>query len=95
MIEEYFPIEVDRKSFNYNRFAMHMRYYLKRIKEEAQFMNDNSAIFDAMKDSNPEVYDCALIISEYIDKTLRAKTTKDEFLYLMMHIYRITKNNNI
>jgi beta-glucoside operon transcriptional antiterminator len=95
MIEGYFQIEVDRNSFNYNRFAMHMRYYLKRIKEEAQFMNDNSAIFDAMKESNPEVYDCALIISDFIDKTLQAETTKDEFLYLMMHIYRITKNNNI
>ena len=95
MIEGYFQIEVDRKSFNYNRFAMHMRYYLKRIKEEAQFMNDNSSIYDAMKESNPEVYDCALIISDYIDKTLQAETTKDEFLYLMMHIYRITKNNNV
>lgn len=95
MIEEYFQIEVDRKSFNYNRFAMHMRYYLKRIKEETQFMNDNAAIFDAMKESNPEVYDCALNISDFIDKTLHSKTTDDEFLYLMMHIYRITKNNNI
>lgn len=94
-IEDYFQIEVDRKSFNYNRFAMHMRYYLKRMKEQAQFMNDNAGIMQAMKESNPQVYSCALIISEFINETLSATTTNDELLYLMMHIYRITKNNDI
>jgi beta-glucoside operon transcriptional antiterminator len=66
-IENFFSITIDRSSFNYNRFAMHMRYYLKRIKEETQFMNDNSALLQVMKENNEKVYDCSFMIGSYID----------------------------
>jgi beta-glucoside operon transcriptional antiterminator len=94
-IEYYFSITIDRTSFNYNRFAMHLRYYIKRIKEETQFMNDNSSILQVMKENNVKVYDCAFLIGNYIDEKLSSKTTEDEILYLMMHINRIIKNTNI
>jgi beta-glucoside operon transcriptional antiterminator len=94
-IEKFFSITIDRTSFNYNRFAMHMRYYIKRIKEETQFMNDNSSILQVMKENNEMVYDCAFKIGNYIDEKLKSKTTEDEILYLMMHINRIIKNSNI
>ncbi|MDF1510336.1 PRD domain-containing protein [Robertmurraya sp. DFI.2.37] len=94
-IEGFFSINIDRTSFNYNRFAMHMRYYLKRIKEETQFMNDNSVILQVMKENNEKVYDCAFMIGSYIDEKLESKTTDDEILYLMMHINRIIKNTKI
>jgi beta-glucoside operon transcriptional antiterminator len=94
-IENFFSITIDRTSFNYNRFAMHLRYYIKRIKEETQFMNDNSSILQVMKENNEKVYDCAFLIGNYIDEKLSSKTTEDEILYLMMHINRIIKNTNI
>lgn len=94
-IEGFFSINIDRASFNYNRFAMHMRYYLKRIKEETQFMNDNSVILQVMKENNEKVYDCAFMIGNFIDEKLESKTTDDEILYLMMHINRIIKNTKI
>jgi len=94
-IEGFFSINIDRASFNYNRFAMHMRYYLKRIKEETQFMNDNSVILQVMKENNEKVYDCAFMIGNFIDEKLESKTTDDEILYLMMHINWIIKNTKI
>lgn len=94
-IEIFFSITIDRTSFNFNRFAMHMRYYIKRVKEETQFMNDNSTILQVMKENNEQVYDCAFMIGNYIDEKLKSNTTKDEILYLMMHINRIIKNTNI
>ncbi|GLC90467.1 PRD domain-containing protein [Lysinibacillus piscis] len=94
-IEDFFSLTIDRTSFNYNRFAMHMRYYLKRIKDEAQFMNDNTAILTAMKENNEKIYDCAFMIGNYIDEKLASTTTEDEILYLMMHINRIIKNTII
>ncbi|MGG7618069.1 PRD domain-containing protein [Bacillus coreaensis] len=94
-IEIFFSITIDRTSFNFNRFAMHMRYYIKRVKEETQFMNDNSTILQVMKENNEQVYECAFMIGNYIDEKLKSNTTKDEILYLMMHINRIIKNTNI
>ena len=94
-IEAFFSLTIDRNGFNYNRFAMHLRYYLKRIKEKTQFMDDNVLIMQAMKEKNPQVYECAYMIGNFIDEKLESKSTEDEILYLMMHINRIIKNMTI
>lgn len=91
-IEEFFSIKIDRSGFNYNRFLMHMRYYLKRIKEKKQFMDDNTSIIKAMKEENPKIYECAAMVAEFIGNKLEEKSTEDEILYLMMHINRIIRN---
>ncbi|MBF4695532.1 PRD domain-containing protein [Fusibacter ferrireducens] len=92
-IEAIFQVEIDRKGFNYNRFVMHLRYYMKRIEEKKQFVDDNSALFKAVKSESPEVFECAMHIAEIIDERLKSKSTEDEILYLMIHIKRILKNN--
>jgi Transcriptional antiterminator len=94
-IENFFAVALDRNDFNYNRFAMHMRYYFKRIKEKKQFIDDNVAIVQVMKENNPKVYECASMISKFIDEKLGSESTEDEMLYLMMHINRIIKNTII
>lgn len=94
-IEEFFSVTINRNDFNYNRFAMHLRYYLKRIKTKSQFVDDNVSIVQAMKEKNPKVYECAYMIGNFIDKRLNSKSTEDEILYLMIHIYRIVKNTTI
>jgi len=92
-IEIVFQVVIDRKGFNYNRFVMHLRYYIKRIEEKKQFVDDNSVLFQAMKEENPKIYDCAKQITAIIDKKLGAQSTEDVMLYLMIHIGRILKNN--
>ncbi|GAB6110042.1 PRD domain-containing protein [Fusibacter bizertensis] len=92
-IESKFEITINRKGFNYNRFVMHLRYFLKRIEEKKQFVDDNGVLFVAMKEERPEIYECAVLISAIIDEKLPAQIIQDEILYLMIHISRILKNN--
>jgi beta-glucoside operon transcriptional antiterminator len=93
IIEKTFNTVINRKGFNYNRFVMHLRYYLKRIEEKKQFIDEVGVLFGVMKDENPEIHKCAVIIGSVIDKKLNSQITKDEILYLMIHISRILKNN--
>lgn len=94
-VERFFSISIDRNDFNYNRFAMHMRYYLKRIKENSQFFDDSALFVEAMKEKNPEIYECAYIIGNFIAENLNAKSTKEELLYLMVHINRMISKTTI
>ncbi|MDF9823970.1 beta-glucoside operon transcriptional antiterminator [Breznakia sp. PF5-3] len=89
MIENSFALEIKRKEFNYNRFVMHLRYYLKRIQEKEQFMDNCDDLIVFMQEERPEIYECAMKISSYIDDELHAESTNDEILYLMIHINRI------
>ncbi|WP_234122985.1 PRD domain-containing protein [Clostridium hydrogenum] len=95
IIEREFKTKIDRKGFNYNRFVIHLRYYIKRIEENKQFLDDNGELFKAMKEKNAKIYECAERISVIIDEKLNSKITEDEILYLMIHIGRILKNNTI
>lgn len=93
IIEKTFGTSINRKGFNYNRFVIHIRYFLKRIEEKKQFIDDNGDLFDTLKIEKPQVYDCAVKISDRIDSQMNTETTQDELLYLMIHINRIIKNN--
>lgn len=90
-IEAFFDLKLERKEFNYNRFAMHIRYYLKRIADSTQYKDDNLEIVKVFEVQNPKIYDCAIEISSYIDEKLNSKSTKDEQLYLMIHISRMIR----
>lgn len=92
-IESDFEVMIDRNGFNYNRFVMHLRYYMKRIEEKKQFIDDNRVLFQAVKKESPKIYECAKHIASMIDEQLGAQSTEDEILYLMIHIGRILKNN--
>lgn len=92
-IELEFQITIERNGFNYNRFVMHIQYYLKRIQDKKQLVDHNEVLFQAMKEENEAVYECAVKISKLIEQSLQSETTQDEMLYLMIHINRILKNN--
>ena len=68
---------------------------MKRIIEKKQFIDDNGALFGTLKAEKPEIYDCAVQISDRVVERLHAEITQDEILYLMIHINRIIKNNTI
>lgn len=92
-IEDYFSIKLKRDDFSYNRFAMHMRYFLKRIQDGKQFADGNEALFLAMREDNAKIYECAQIVMTYISDKMQTKSTEDEMLYLMIHIHRMLNNS--
>lgn len=91
-VENFLSINIDRKSFKCNRFVMHLRYFIKRIQQNEQFTDENMEIVEAIKVSDPKIYECAKFIGRYIDKKLDSKTNDDELFYLMIHIKRISNN---
>ena len=91
-IEDFFSITIDKKSFKYNRFVMHLRYFIRRVQEKKQLCDENEEIINVMKEKEIKIYECSKIIGKYIDRKLNSQTTDDELLYLMIHIKRILKS---
>lgn len=94
IIEEYFDSRINRKEFIFNRFANHLRYYLSRVKNKEQFVDDVGNMMQELKNDNPKAYECSNLVANYIDDKLNSKHTKDELFYLMIHINRISKKVN-
>lgn len=94
LIEKYFDFDIDRNSFNYSRFEWHLRYLLKRIETKEPEKDQTGKMLDALKKQYPEIYGCAVKISDYTRKTLGYELSRDEIVYLMLHINRLWNREN-
>ncbi len=92
-IEQELAIRIDRQGFNYNRFAMHMRYCLKRIQDKAQFQEDDTHMLQLMREEYPDLQHCTARLLQKISDRLQEKLTAGEELYLMLHINRLRQNS--
>ncbi|MDK8394477.1 PRD domain-containing protein [Streptococcus pasteurianus] len=94
MIENQLAIRIEREEFNYQRFQAHVRYYLKRLRENESFINGNETILQSLKESQPHIYQVAVVIMDYIHQSMRYSQSDDELLYLMIHINRLYEKNS-
>ncbi len=52
------------------------------------FEEDNKKLFDLMKTTYPDAYQCAMKIGRFIKSEYDLECSNDEILYLMIHINR-------
>lgn len=91
IVEQELEIVLNREDFTYNRFVMHLRYYLKRLQLNSQIdENKNNSLFNVMKSEEPEIYLSAKQISDYLDNELNTTSSQEEIFYLMIYIKRIS-----
>lgn len=89
IVEHELGIVLDKDSYNYYRFGMHMRYLIQRLMSGSQNENDNSGMVRALAREYPQVYICAGKIVDFLKKTWGWQCNDEELLYLMLHINRV------
>lgn len=95
ILEQEFDIDINRKEFIYNRFIMHLRYYIQRVKNNNQLTEQNNKeLFNTIKEHEPNIYLGAKRIANYIDKELKTSSNDDELFYLMIYVKRIVNKKD-
>ena len=89
IIEKFFDTSIDREEFNYSRFAMHIRYLIRRGENNELIKNENPDLYESLSQSLPEIRNCIIQISEYLKKALGYELTDEEHMYLMLHTNRL------
>lgn len=89
IIEWEMDLRVRRDTFNYARFATHLKYLLKRLMENKHIDSSNLLLYEATREEYQDVAACVEKISEYYEGDLSAPLNKEEQLYLIMHINRV------
>ena len=89
IIEDYFNFKMDKSTLDYQRFRYHVQYFVKRKEAHEEIKEDNLEMFDRMKQTYPKTYECVSLIQNYIEKEFDELCSKDELLYLIIHINRM------
>ena len=90
IIQLHYGYTIDENSLNYSRFVVHMQFFLQRLLENKMLENENDDIYYTYIIKNSSALDCVEQIEKYIDRLLHKQITRDEKIYLIVHITRIT-----
>lgn len=89
IIEKQLHIVVQRNTFNYSRFATHLRYLLNRAFDQKPIDSSNLEMYQSACEEYPNISDCVDEICAYYKSSWGLRLSKEERLYLIMHINRI------
>lgn len=90
IIKYSYKIDFNEESVYYYSFVTHLKFFAQRILNRLTYEDDNEDVFEVFKDKYNESYKCVLKIKEQIKQIYDYELSKDEQLYLMIHIERIT-----
>ncbi len=89
MIEKDLNLKINNEGFNYSRFVSHMHYLLKRGKKNELIETENYKLFETLKNTYPQIAECAENICQYLKENMNWDLTQEENIYLMLHINRL------
>lgn len=93
-VSDEYDLELDEESTNYIRFVTHLRYFIiRQINNES--LKDSSLDRDLMKIIKAKyqrAYEVALGVGEKVRREEGWEITSNEVLYLTIHIWRVTNN---
>lgn len=89
IIERQLKIHLDRESYQYSRFNMHLRYLVQRLYSGNQAEEVAVSMLHSLAKEYPDIYICTLKISDYLKGTWGWQCNDEELVFLMIHIYRI------
>ncbi|WMC93913.1 PRD domain-containing protein [Kineothrix sp. MB12-C1] len=85
----HYGFKVDQNSFEFSRFVVHIRYFVRRQLGGIE-VNNNSELMEVIAEKCPFDYSCAKKIEEFLVRAYKWKISKSELLYLTLHLNRVS-----
>lgn len=79
----------DQDALSYNRFVTHIQYFAQRVVNELVQGANDSFLYDQVSLNYPDAFACTEKIKSYIEATYDFPMSKDEQVYLTIHIQRL------
>lgn len=93
IIETRLGMRMDPESFYYSRFTMHLRYLIQRLISGEQVEETGGQMLSTLALEFPDTYLCAKAVADYLASRWSWKCSKEEVMYLMLHIGRLREKN--
>lgn len=95
MVEREMGVSIDQSSFNYARYATHVRYLLERLKSGKGIDSINQGMYAELRQEYGETAACVDKIADYLERRHGFHVTEEEQLYLFLHVNRVCANEGL
>ncbi|WP_088825344.1 MULTISPECIES: BglG family transcription antiterminator LicT [Listeria] len=95
IVTYHYGMVLDETSLNYTRFVTHLQYFAQRMLLDEVVDSGDDFLFEQVQIKYPGAFKCTKKIDAYLKNTHHASLTRDEQVYLTIHIYRVTERNSL
>lgn len=82
-------IDYDEQALSYHRFVTHLKFFAQRLMGKKPVFSDDESLHDVVKAKYALAYQCAEKIQIHIDQKYHYILTKEELMFLTIHIERV------
>jgi len=86
---------MDESSINYSRFLRHLQYFSMRVLRNEVQQTGEDFLYNQVKKTYANAFECTRKINDFLEKTYQQSLSKDEYVYLTIHIHRVTERNHL
>ncbi|EPT1148203.1 BglG family transcription antiterminator LicT [Listeria monocytogenes] len=95
IVTYHYGMVLDETSLNYTRFITHLQYFAQRLLRKEIVDSGDDFLYEQVQIKYPEAFKCTKKNDAYLINTHHTELTRDERVYLTIHIYRVTERNTI
>lgn len=81
--------ELDTESLYFSRFVTHLQFFVQRLLEGRMLKETDSFLYEQISRQYPAELEAAMKIRDYVEKSAQTAITREELLYLTIHITRV------
>ena len=90
IVKYFFRVDFDEENVYYYRFITHLKFFAKRLVEHSLYPeSEDDDLWTVIKKKYPEAYRCVEKIGQFTEKKYHYQLSKEEQLYLSIHIERV------
>lgn len=82
-------IDYNEQALSYHRFVTHLKFFAQRLMGKNPVFSDDESLHDVVKAKYVLAYQCAEKIQIHIDQKYHYLLTKEELMFLTIHIERV------
>lgn len=91
IVRYHFAIDLDEDSINFERFFIHLKFFVYRVKNNKQLSNKDNSFYQTAIVQWENTFDCVSKMVHYLEQVQDVKVSDDEKFYLMVHIHRLSE----
>lgn len=89
LVQAHFHLVFNDEDYNYQRFQTHLKFFAQRLLMGNMYYEQEDGLYEVIKERYPAVYECVIKIAAHIERNYHYHMSKEERLYLMIHIERV------
>lgn len=95
IVKYFFNVDFDSDSIYYYRFITHLKFFASRLFNNYMFnQNEDDRLYEMIQKSYINSFNCTLKIGEYLAKNYTYTLSKEETVYLTIHIENVIYKAN-